>query len=99
MAKIAYATSYLTGSAADWFELNLNKDNGSTDFKTYTAFIMALKNAYDNPNARSTMEHKLLNLKQGDRDCLAYQAEFATHVTILNYDDQTKISFFTNGVN
>ncbi len=98
-AKIAYAASYLTGSAADWFEPHLNKDNGSTDFATYAAFVTALKNAYDDPDARSTAERKLLNLKQGDRDCSAYHAEFATYVTILNYDDQTKISFFTNGVN
>lgn len=98
-AKIAYAASYLTGSAADWFEPHLNKDNGSTDFETYSAFVTALKNAYDDPDARATAERKLLNLKQGDRDCSAYHAEFATYVTILNYDDQTKISFFTNGVN
>ena len=60
---------------------------------------MALKNAYNDPDARATMECKLLNLKQGDRDCSAYHAKFATYVTILNYDDQTKILFFTNGVN
>ena len=98
-AKIAYATSYLAGYTANWFEPHLNKDNGSTDFETYSAFVTALKNAYDDPDARATAERKLLNWKQGDRDCLAYHAEFATYVTILNYDDQTKISFFTNGVN
>ena len=69
------------------------------DFKNYAAFVTALKNAYDDSDARVTVERKLLNLKQGDRDCSAYHAEFATYVTILNYNDQTTISFFINGVN
>ena len=87
LAKIPYAASYLTGFTADWFEQHFNKDNGSTDFKTYSAFVTALKNAYNDPDARATVECKVLNLKQGDRDCSAYHGEFATYVTILNYDD------------
>ena len=63
-AKVAYAASYLTGSAANSFEPHLNKDNGSTDFENYAAFVTALKNAYDDPDARATAECKLLNLKQ-----------------------------------
>ena len=51
------------GSTADWFEPHLNKDNRSTDFENYAAFVTALKNTYDDPNARATVECKLLNLK------------------------------------
>jgi len=40
-----------------------------------------------------------LNLKQGDKDCSTYHAEFDTYVTVLSYDSPTKIQFFTNGAN
>jgi len=98
-AKISYAASYLSGSAADWFEPHLNKATGAIHFTTYEAFVQALKNTYDDPNARATAERKLHNLKQGNKDCSAYHAEFCTYATTLNYDDMTKISFFSNGAN
>jgi len=98
-AKISYAASYLSGSAADWFEPHLNKATGTISFTTCEAFIRALKNAYDDPDARTTAECKLRNLKQGDKDCSAYHTEFCTYAMILNYDDRTKISFFLDGVN
>ena len=62
-AKIAYAASYLTGSAADWFEPHLDKTTGTVDFAIYAAFSTALKNAYDDPDARATVERKLRVLK------------------------------------
>lgn len=99
LAKISYAASYLSGSAADWFEPHLNKATGHISFTTYEAFVRALKSAYDDPDARATAERKLHNLKQGNRDCSAYHAEFATYATVLGYDDRTKISFFSNGAN
>jgi len=99
VAKISYAALYLSGSAADWFEPHLNKATGAICFMTYEAFVRALKNAYDDPDAQATAERKLHNLKQGNKDCSAYHAEFCTYATTLNYDDMTKISFFSNGAN
>ena len=98
-AKISYAASYLSSSAADWFEPHLNKAIGAIRFTTYETFIRALKNAYDNPDARATAERKLHNLKEGNKDCSVYHAEFCTYATTLNYDDMTKISFFSNRAN
>jgi len=98
-AKISYVASYLSGSAADWFEPHLNKATGAIRFITYEAFVRALKNAYDDPDARAIAERKLHNLRQGNKDCSAYHAEFCTYATTLNYDDITKISFFSNGAN
>jgi len=98
-AKIAYAASFLTGTAADWFEPHLNKNSGATDFGSYGEFAVTLKNAYDNSDAQATAQRKLRNLKQGDKDCSTYHAEFATYATVLNYDDATKIQFFTKGAN
>ena len=99
LAKISYAASYLSGSAADWFEPHLNKATGQISFTTYEAFVRALKNAYDDPDARATAKRKLHNLRQGDRDCSTYHAEFCTYATTLNYDDRTKISFFSGDAN
>ena len=98
-AKIAYAASYLTSSPADWFELHLDKTTGTVDFDDYTAFYAVVKNAYDDPDARATVERKLLALKQGSKDCSVYHAEFATYATVLNYDNLTKRSFFIEGAN
>jgi len=98
-AKITYAASYLSASAADWFEPHLNKATGQIGFTTYEPFIRSLKNAYDDPDAHATAERKLHNLKQGDKDCSAYHVEFSTYPTTLKYNDITKISFFSNGAN
>jgi len=98
-AKIAYTASFLTDSAADWFEPQLNKTSGATDFGSYGEFAVALKNAYDDLDARATAQRKLRNLKQGDKDCSTYHAEFATYAIVLNYNDATKIQFFTKGTN
>jgi len=70
-AKISYVASYLSGSAADWFEPHLNKATGAIHFTTYEAFVRALKNAYDDPDAQATTERKLHNLKKSNKDCSA----------------------------
>jgi len=98
-AKIAYTASFLTGSAADWFEPHLNKNSSTTNFSSYGEFTVTLKNAYDDPDARAIAQRKLRNLKQGDKNCSTYHAEFVTYTTVLNYDDATKIQFFTEGAN
>ena len=99
IAKIAHAASFLTSSAADWFEPHLNKTSSATDFGSYGEFAVALKNSHDGPDARATAQYKLRNHKQVDKDCSTYHAEFATYTTVLNYDDATKIQFFTEGAN
>ena len=72
---------------------------GTVDFDKYAAFSTVLKNAYDDPDARATAERKLRALKQGNKDCSAYHTEFATYATVLNYNNLTKRSFFTEGTN
>jgi len=99
VAKISDTASYLSSSPANWFEPHLNKATGAIRFTTYEAFVRALKNAYDDPDGWVTAEHKLHNLKQGNKDCSACHAEFCTYATTLNYNDMTKISFFSNGGN
>ena len=98
-AKIAYAPSYLDGSAKEWFRPHVNLTTGDTPaFPTWASFIQALKAAFDDPDAYQTAERKIHNLRQGNRDCATYHAEFFTCATILDWDERTKISFFKKGL-
>jgi len=98
-AKIVYTVSYLCESAADWFKPYLNRVIRQIGFITYEAFVHSLKNVYDDFEAHTTAQHKLHNLKQEDKGCSAYYAEFSIYTTMLNYDDRTEISFFSNSTN
>lgn len=98
-AKIAYTASYLTGNAADWFSPHINYETGAIDFPTFAALMNGLKAAFDDPDARATAERKLLELRQGSKDCSAYHAQFVTYASALSLDDSTKISFFKRGLN
>ena len=98
-AKIAYAASYLHGSAKEWFHPHVDLLTGNTPaFATWESFVENQKAAFDYPDAYQTAERKIHALKQGNRDCAAYHAEFITYATILNWDDCTKISFFRKGL-
>lgn len=55
-AKIPYAASYLTGSAAAWFDPYMDKTTSVIAFATYGDFMTAQKNAYDDPDAKATAE-------------------------------------------
>ena len=53
-----------------------------------------MKGAFDNPDTDQTEEQKIHKLKEGNQECTRYYAEFLTHVTIWEWDERTKISFF-----
>ena len=93
-AKIAYAASYLDGSAKEWFHPHVDLLTGNTPaFATWESFVENLKAVFNDPDAYQTAERKIHAQKQGNRDCSAYYAEFITYATILNWDDCTKIFF------
>ena len=54
---------------------------------------------YDDPDKRATAKRKLLALRQLNKHCSTYYAEFSTYANVLEYDDCTKISFFKKGAN
>ena len=97
--KIRAAGSYLRGHALNWFDPNCDKSTGSVNWSTYPEFLEAFKAAYDDPDRRATVEHKLLTLRQGGKTASAYYSEFTTYASILTLDEATKISFFRRGVN
>ena len=98
-SKIRAAGSYLRGHALSWFDPHCDKATGAVSWATYREFVDALKVAYDDPDRRSTAEHKLLKLRQGGKTASAYYSEFMTYAAVLSLDDATKIFFFRRGVN
>ena len=96
-SKIAYAASYLSGTAGTWFQPNMNSSKVEFTFTTWATFVEALRAAFDDPDAYQTAERQILALKQ-DRDCSSYHAAFVPLATILGYDARTKISYFRRGL-
>ena len=97
-AKIAYAASFLAGSAKEWFQPHVNETTGAITLPTWASFVAALKAAFDDPDAYQTAYTKIISLKQ-ERDCSSYHAAFVPLATILGFDERTRISFFKKGLN
>ena len=64
-ANIAFAASYLAGSAKELFKPHVDLVTGTTPtFPTWASFTQALKAAFDDPDAYQTAEEKIHKLKQ-----------------------------------
>ena len=82
--RIAFAASYLNSSPKEWVEPHVDLVTGTKPiFPTWPSFTKALKAVFDNPYAYQIAEQKIHKLRQGNRDCAKYCAEFITHATIL----------------
>ena len=97
-AKIAYAASYLAGSANEWFQPHVNETTGAITLPTWASFVAALNAAFDDPDAYQTAYTKISPLKQ-ERDCSSHHAALVPLATILCFDECTRISFFKKGLN
>ena len=96
-AKIAYAASYLSRSAKEWFQPHVNETTGAISFPTWTEFVAALCAAFEDPDANQTAYNKIGTLKQ-EKDCSSYYAAFVSLATVIGIDERTKISFFKKGL-
>ena len=96
-AKIAYAASYLSGSAKEWFQPHINETTGAISFPTWTEFVAALRAAFEYPDAYQIAYNKISTLKQ-EKDCSSYYAAFVSLATVIGIDERTKISFFKKGL-
>ena len=74
-AKIAYAASYMAGSATEWYQPHVNETIGAISLPTWASFVAALKAAFDDPDAYQTTYTKISLLKQ-EHDCSSYHAIF-----------------------
>ena len=96
-AKIAYAASYLSGSAKEWFQPHVNETTGVISFPTWVDFVAALRAAFEDPDGYQTAYNKISNLKQ-EKNCSSYYASFVSLAKVLGIDERTKISFFKKGL-
>ena len=97
-SKIAYAASYLSGSAKEWFQPHVNETTGAITLPTWESFAAALKAAFDDPDAYQTAYMKISSLKQ-ERDYSFYHPAFVPFEIILGFDEGTRILFFEQGLN
>ena len=61
--KIAYAASFLSGSAKEWFQPQVNETTVAITLPTWASFVAALKAAFHDPDAYQTTYTKLSSLK------------------------------------
>ena len=72
-SKIAYAASYLSGSAKEWFQPHVNETTGAITLPTWESFAAALKAAFDDPDAYQTAYMKISSLKQECKSTVFYR--------------------------
>ena len=98
VARVAYAASYLSGSAKEWFQPHVDEITGTISFTTWETFVRALKAAFDDPDAYETAERKIKALQQESQDCSSYHAAFVPLAAIMNLNERTRIWFFRQGL-
>ena len=62
-SKIAYAASYISRSAKQWFQSHVNETTEAISFPTWTEFVAALRAAYEDPDTYQTAYNKISTLK------------------------------------
>jgi hypothetical protein len=87
-AKLRYAFSRLEGAALEQL-IHLMKDD-RVNLGNFEAFVTSLEEAYGDPDRMNTAEWALAKLRQGNRDFVAYYAEFQRLIADLNWNDAAK---------
>jgi len=100
-AKVLYAGSYLSGTAADWFEPIL--DDTRPDYHllstNWQLFKERLQSTFGDANAEATAEHELNNVKMNDKDEVStYITNFRTYASRVKWDEQSLMYHFKIGL-
>ena len=98
-SRIVFAASFLRGPARDWWAPNIDPRTGAMKFQTYSEFLEALSNAFDDPDSQATAARDLRRLRQKDSSCADYYAKFVTIAAKLNWNDAAKLEQFQFGLN
>ena len=61
--RIAYAASYLSGSAYKWFLPHVDQETAIVSFADWATFVRELKAAFDDPDAYKTAQRKIQALR------------------------------------
>ena len=86
-AKIAYAASYLSGSAKEWFQPHVYDTTLAISFPTWAKFVAALRIAFEDPDTYQTAYNNISTLKQ-EKDCSSCYATFVSLATLIDIDEK-----------
>jgi hypothetical protein len=87
-SKLRYAFSRLEGATLEQL-VHLMKDD-RMNLGNFEVFVTSLEEAYGDPDCVNTAERALAKLHQGNRDFVAYYAEFQCFIADLNWNDAAK---------
>jgi hypothetical protein len=87
-SKLRYAFSRLEGAALEQL-IHLVKDD-RVNLGNFEAFVTSLEEAYGDPDRVNTADRARTKLRQGNRDFVAYYAEFQRLIADLNWNDVAK---------
>jgi hypothetical protein len=94
--KLRYAFSRLEGAALEQL-IHLVKDD-RVNLGNFKAFVTSLEEAYGDPEPLNTAKWALAKLRQGNRDFVAYYAEFQCLIADLNWNDMAKHAALHRGL-
>jgi hypothetical protein len=77
--------------------IHLVKDD-RVNLENFEAFVTSLEEAYGDPDRVNTAERALAKLRQGNRDFVAYYAEFQRLIADLNWNDAAKRAALHRGL-
>jgi hypothetical protein len=98
IAKISYTGNLLRGPAKKWFTPHVNEETGAVAFSSWAHFIRRFRSSFQDSDAKTTAERKLLNMKQGTEPCASYHARFVSYMAILDWDEKSQIATFRRGL-
>lgn len=97
-AKIAYAASYLKGTAYQWFASHIDEETGEIDVTEFSEFVKILRAAWADPDAVATAERKVRDLKQKSSTVSVYYAKFVEYMAVCGWDEKAQLSHFMIGL-
>jgi hypothetical protein len=97
-AKVGFAMSLLSGTAAQWAAPYLERISTDPIFRSFETFKRDFLSMFGHPDHRKEAERKLNELKQGNGTAREYYANFRHYSTLLGWNDQALISIFRRGL-
>jgi len=97
-SKMSYVAGRCRGIAYDWLESYI-RTGLIESFTDYEGMRKAMELAFGDPDAQKTAERELYKLRQGDRTCAAYHAEFQRITANLEWDEHALCHAFRSKLN
>lgn len=94
--RVCFVTSMLTGRAARWASIKLER--ASYLMNNYRAFMMELKQVFEDPQRREAAKRKIRRLRQGLGSVAEYANSFQMIAHDLDWNEHALIDQFLEGL-